>query len=349
MSNNNSTKNSNEISVEKLAKLVEGRVIGNKDLIIKGICSPSKPIDSCIVAIYEKKIIKEINVNKFSAILTNKEIENCKSPQIIVDEPRLAISKVLSHFNPHNMPEFKLSDKACIDEDVIFTGEAYVGEFVSIKSGSKIGNETFIYPNCYIGENVEIGDNCIINPNVTIKHNVIIKDNVIIHSGTIIGSDGYAYINYKGVSHKIPQIGSIVIDKNVEIGANCCIDRAMLDETYIGEGTKIDNLVHIAHNVKIGKNCIIVAQVGIAGSCTIGDNCIFGGQVGISDHIKIADGCMIAAQSGVGKDIDEKGKYLFGSPARDFKQMSRIIYSMEKLPELIKRVSNLEDKNNEKK
>jgi len=204
-----------------------------------------------------------------------------------------------------------------------------------------VGENSSIQAGAFVGRDSRIGKNCIIYPNVTIREKTQIGHNVIIHSGTTIGSDGFGYAQVEGRHHKIPQVGIVVIEDDVEIGANCTVDRAAMGETRIGKGTKIDNLVQIAHNVKMGENCIIISQVGISGSTEIGNNVILAGQAGIIGHLKIGDNVIVAAQSGVTHDLDAGNKYL-GSPARDMMRQKRIEAIVSNLPEYIKRIREIE-------
>jgi UDP-3-O-[3-hydroxymyristoyl] glucosamine N-acyltransferase len=212
-----------------------------------------------------------------------------------------------------------------------------------INSNAVLGSRVTVSSGVFIGEGVSIGDDSFIYPNVTIRENVTIGKKVIVHSGTVIGSDGYGYVPEKGRHYKIPQIGSVIIEDEVEIGANVCIDRGTVGNTIIGWGTKIDNLVQIGHNVKIGKSCIIVSQVGISGSVEIGDGVILAGQVGIRDHIKVGNKAIVGAQSGIGSDIPE-GQVYSGSPAIPHKTWLRAQSIYSKLPEYVRRLQEMERK-----
>jgi UDP-3-O-[3-hydroxymyristoyl] glucosamine N-acyltransferase len=202
-----------------------------------------------------------------------------------------------------------------------------------VESTAVIGAGTIIYPGAYIGHNVRVGEQCLIYPNVVLCEDTQVGDRVIFQPGSVIGSDGYGYATQDGRHHKIPQLGHVVIEDDVEVGANVTIDRATTGETRIGAGTKIDNLVHIAHNVQVGKNCFIVAQVGIAGSTRVGNNVSLGGQVGVAGHLTIADGAVIAAQSGVMSDVGP-GEVLFGTPVRPIKQAMKLQAIHGKLEEI---------------
>ncbi|MCD6287767.1 MAG: UDP-3-O-(3-hydroxymyristoyl)glucosamine N-acyltransferase, partial [Candidatus Hydrogenedentes bacterium] len=230
---------------------------------------------------------------------------------------------------------------AVIGESVRLGHNVAVGAYAVIENGSVVGDNTIIYPQSYIGNSSLIGANVIIYPNVTIRSRVRIGDRVIIHSGTCIGADGFGFAPMKDVHHKVPQIGTVIIEDDVEIGANVTIDRATFHATVVGKGTKIDNLVQIAHNVIIGKNCIIVSQTGISGSTKLGDNVRIGGQVGIIGHITIGDDVAIGARSGVSKSCEPRTFY-FGVPAQPHVRAKKIQAATRKLPEMIKRLRALE-------
>ncbi len=255
---------------------------------------------------------------------------------ILVNNIKETIKILLDEFYQDEIIEPKISSSAIISDKVYLGENVSIDDYTIIKQFSKIGNNTTIGALCYIGKNVVIGNNCKIYPMVKILDGTKISDNVIIHSGTVIGSDGFGYLKDKDGKHqKIKQVGIVEVSSNVEIGANVTIDRATMGKTFIAEGTKIDNLVHIAHNVEIGKNCLIIAQVGIAGSSKIGDNVILAGQAGIKDHVIIGDNSIVAAQAGVISDIDS-GKVVSGYPAIDHKEQMKIIAIMNKLPKIYK-------------
>ena len=335
-----------EINVKELASKLSGELVGDETVLVKSIKEPQDATNDTVIIIYEKKYLETIDNFNYAAVITNNKINDINKPQIIVKDPKQALIKTLEIFSENENPIKKIHEKAIIDDSSKLADDIFIGANTVIRNDSVIEADTIIYENVYIGSNVKIGKNCIIHPNVVIEYSCEIGDNVIIHAGTVIGADGFGYINKNGNNIKIPQIGKVIISHDVEIGANCTIDRATMGRTEIGEYTKIDNLVHIAHNVKVGKNCFIAAQVGIAGSCNIGNYCMFGGQVGISDHVNIADGTIVGAQSGVAKTVKQEKSFLFGSPAKDFKRITKIYSAMDKLPDLIKRINNLESKNN---
>lgn len=330
------------MKLNKISELINGQITGNTDVEITGVAGISDAKEGDITFFSDPKLLKECIASNASCIVVKDVLKEISKPQIKVANPQYAFAKLLEHFyvKPHQLASINknafVSDKAKIGKDVSIYATAYISD------NSSIGSRTVIYPGVFIGENSSVGDDCIIYPNVTIRENVKIGNKVIIHSGSVIGSDGFGYVLEQGVHCKIPQIGGVIISDDVEIGANVTIDRATIGNTIIGKGTKIDNLSQIAHNVKIGENTIIVAQVGIAGSAVIGNSVILGGQVGVSDHSKIEDGAMVAAQAGVVGNL-EKGVYS-GSPAISHRDYLRAIISLPKLPDLIYKIKELEEK-----
>ncbi|MEK7823189.1 MAG: UDP-3-O-(3-hydroxymyristoyl)glucosamine N-acyltransferase, partial [Nitrospirota bacterium] len=258
------------------------------------------------------------------------------------DNPYLAFARTLEIFYKAPFNPLGISKESIIGENVSFGSDVSVYPNVYISNNVAIGNRVTIFPFVYIGENVSVGDDSVIYPNAAIREKVKIGKRVIIHSGAVIGSDGFGYVREKEKHYKIPQVGGVIIEDEVEIGANVTIDRATLGNTVIGSGTKIDNLVHIAHNVKTGKNCIILAQVGISGSVEIGDNVVLAGQVGIADHKRIADGVMVVGKSGVTNNL-EPGVYS-GTPAIPHKDWLRAQSIYAKLPDILRRLQELERK-----
>ena len=251
------------------------------------------------------------------------------------------MATTLKLFNPIKRAKPFVSTQSIIEENVTLGKDVTIHSGAVIKKGVTIGNYSEVGSNSVIQECTDVGENCKIFSNVTLYNNIKIMDNVKIHSGTVIGADGFGFINEEQSIIKIPQTGDVVIESNVEIGSNCSIDRATIGSTLIGESTKIDNLVHIAHNVKIGKNCFITAQVGIAGSTVVDDHCSFGGQSGVTSHIKIGKNSLIAAQSGVTKSLEGNNTYA-GYPARkikDFHKREALIGQIKKIQQKLKKDS----------
>ncbi|MBI5206575.1 MAG: UDP-3-O-(3-hydroxymyristoyl)glucosamine N-acyltransferase [Candidatus Firestonebacteria bacterium] len=329
-------------TVGDLAKHVDGKIIGDENESIKSIASLENAKKGDITFAVEKEKARR---SKASCVILKETLPETGFSQIIVDNPYLAFIKILKlvenefRIKPENgiHPLAVISKNVEIEEDVSIGAFTYIGENTKIKKG------TIIYSSVYIGENVSIGSNAIIYPNVSIRENIVIGNNVIIHCGSVVGSDGYAYKLIQGKHIKIPQVGKVIIEDDVEIGANVAIDRATVDVTYIGKGTKIDNLVHIGHNVIIGENVLITAQVGIAGSCKIENYAVLAGQAGVKDHVNIGEGAIIGAQAGIIGDIPP-GVKVWGTPARDLKDVLKSEAYLKKLPDVIKRLKILEEK-----
>jgi UDP-3-O-[3-hydroxymyristoyl] glucosamine N-acyltransferase len=330
------------VKLEELASLVDGEIFGDHNLEITGVSGISEAGEGDITFIAAKRFIKELSQCRASCIIVKEPIEGLGITQLKVSNPYFAFAKLLGHFYVKPLRPLGInkdafvSDKAQIGEDVSVFPYAYISDGVSIGKGS------VIYPYVCIGENSSVGAECILYPNVTLREGVTIGNRVIIHAGSVIGSDGFGYVFEEGRYHKIPQVGGVIIEDDVEIGSNSVVDRATTGNTIIGKGTKIDNLVQIGHNVKIGDNAVLVGQVGIGGSSEIGDFVTLGGQAGVADHTKIASGTMIGAQSGVMGNVT-KGAYSgsFAIPHRDWLKAQAVF---AKLPELQKKIRELEEK-----
>jgi UDP-3-O-[3-hydroxymyristoyl] glucosamine N-acyltransferase len=332
------------MKIREIAALVKGEVISDSEIDIKGAAGISDVIEGDITFLSSSKLLHDCANSKASCVIVKKAEPEIKKPQIKVNNPQYAFAKVLERFYVKPFSRSGIGENAYVSKSSKIGKDVVIFPLAYVSDKALIGDRTVIYPGVFIGENTLIGNECIIYPNVTIRENIKIGSSVVIHSGTVIGSDGFGYVFEEGVHYKIPQIGNVVVGDNVEIGANVTIDRATTGSTVIGKGTKIDNLVHIAHNVKIGENSIIVAQVGIAGSTKIGNYVMLGGQVGVADHSKIDDGCMVGAQSGVFGEL-KKGIYS-GSPVIPHRDWLRSISIFAKLPELNKKIKELEEKIN---
>ncbi|MGB9663416.1 MAG: UDP-3-O-(3-hydroxymyristoyl)glucosamine N-acyltransferase [Ignavibacteria bacterium] len=346
------------IKVEDIASLVDGEVIGNKNKIIKNVAKIEEAGENDLTFLYQDKYVKFLTPASSFAILVKKDFtKNFPALTLIkVADPYFAFIQVIEKFF---IPEIELPplfDKKAEDVNFSFGENFRCGENVSIGKNCKIGNNVMIYSNVSILNDVEIGDDTIIYSNVTIRERCKIGKRNIIHAGAVIGSDGFGYYKKQDKTYKkIPQIGIVVLEDDVEIGANTCIDRATIGETRIKKGTKIDNLVQIAHNVVIGENCAISGQTGFAGSTKVGNNVVIAGQVGFADHIEVEDDVVVMAQSGVSHNL-KKGKVYFGYPAMEVREafkLNALIRNLpelrEKLFELNKKIDELEQRLKEKK
>ena len=320
-------------TLKELAQLVNGKVIGDGKTLVTGVAGIKDAKDGDITYLSHLKYAVEIGKTRASALVLAKQQEGCSIPVIIAENPLYAFSRIVSHFYAKSPAPKGVSPQAAIGQEVTLGKDISIYSFVVIGDRAKIGNRVSLYPGVFVGDDSVIEDDCVIYPNVSIMHKVFIGKRVIVHSGTVIGSDGYGYVPEKGKHHKIPQVGKVIIEDDVEIGSNVSIDRASLGKTIIKHGTKIDNLVQIAHNVKVGENCIIVGQVGIAGSSEIGNHVTLAGQVGVSDHIKIGDNTLVGASTGIWKDI-EANQQVFGNPCMSYGKFLRTQAMIMRLPEI---------------
>jgi UDP-3-O-[3-hydroxymyristoyl] glucosamine N-acyltransferase len=330
------------MKLEEIAKEYNCKLVGDGNVEIEGISEIHRAKEGDLTFLTNPKYKRFLKETKASAVLTGSVIEGLKIPQVVCEEPYVAFAKLLQRFYPERFPNPKISERATISQSVKVGKNCYIGEFSYIGEGTEIGNNVFVFPGTFIGRNCRIGDGTVIFPNVTIYDNTEIGKFVRVHSGTVIGSDGfgYAFSKREGKIYKIPQVGRVVIEDFVEIGANTTIDRGTLGETVIGEGTKIDNLVQIGHNVKIGKYCFIVSQVGISGSTKIGDFVTLAGKVGVAGHIEIGNNITVAAKSGVTKSLKEPGVYA-GFPAKPYREWRKLQALIDRLPEVYEKIKKL--------
>jgi UDP-3-O-[3-hydroxymyristoyl] glucosamine N-acyltransferase len=335
-----------ETTVEELAALVGGRVVGGDGKApITGVASVSDAVAGDITFFGNAKYLPALRTSCATCALVPEDFSETIAPvQIQVANPSLAFSKVVAQFAPAPI-EYPVG----IHPSAVIDPMARVGKNVSIQAhvviepGAEIGDGTFLGANVYIGHGARVGADCKIYPSVSIRERCVLGDRVVIHSGAVIGSDGFGFEMNNGRYVKIPQIGIVQVDNDVEIGANTTIDRARFGRTWIGEGTKIDNLVQIAHNVVIGKHSILVSQVGISGSSRVGNYATLAGQVGVVGHIEIGDQAIVAAKSGVSKSVPAKEMW-WGSPASPIHEAKERVAHIKRIPKLIERVKRLEDR-----
>jgi UDP-3-O-[3-hydroxymyristoyl] glucosamine N-acyltransferase len=325
----------------KIAEHLRGEVVGDGSTRLTGFAPANTAKVGDLTFAEKRTYFAAAEQSAASAILVSGEFESANKVLIRVPNARIAMARVLPLFFPLEKPGQGIHPSAIIDPSARVHQTAYVGPYCVIKAGAKIGERSVLMGGNHIGRDCEIGDDACFYQNVVLYAESRIGHRVTIHAGSVIGSDGYGYVLDEGRHRKLLQTGNVIIHDDVEIGANTTIDRATFGSTIVGQGTKIDNLVQIAHNVVIGQNCLIMAQVGIAGSARLGNYCVITGQVGIHDHSKIGNQAMVGAQAGVLRDIPDGGK-VWGTPAFPEKEILRQIVAVTQLPELIRRVRELE-------
>ncbi len=330
--------------LKEIAHLVKGEVVGDPNIAITGISGIKEAKKGDITFLANPKYASLVETTKAAAIITSREQFKTSKPLIRTDNPSIAFTKVVSLAASDDTKHPKgIHPTAVISPNAQIAKDVGIGAYTVVEDGVEIGAGSVIYSGCYLGYSAKVGKKCLIYPHVSIRERIEICDRVIIHSGAVIGSDGFGFAMVRGVQEKIPQIGTVLIEDDAEIGANVTIDRARFDKTIIGKGTKIDNLVQIAHNVVTGENCIIVAQAGVSGSTTLGKEVILAGQAGIVGHIQIGDKAIVAAQAGVTKSIPA-GVKVSGYPAKPHEKALRVNACLQRLPELYKKIRELEEK-----
>lgn len=339
------------LTVKEVARLVSGKIIGDENLVIKSVAKIDEAKPGDLSFIYLPAYEKFQQTTQASALLVKPELQKTRKDitYIEVDFPEKAFFAILREFFTPVFPLEGIDRTAFIHPEAKLGNNVSIGKNVVVSKGCKVGDNTKIFHNTVLYEDVEVGNDCLIFSNISIREKCIIGNRVIIHSGTVIGSDGFGFSpDEKGVYHKIPQIGNVVIEDDVELGANVAIDRAALGSTIIKRGTKIDNLVQIAHNVIIGEDTVISSQTGISGSTKIGNHVIIAGQVGIVGHIEIGDNVVLMAQSGISKSIKKPG-YYFGYPAKELKTSQKLEAHIRNLPDYAEKIKKLEEELNELK
>lgn len=328
------------MKLRDIAALVGGEVRGDGDTPITGVAGITTAREGDITFIAGPKMVPAARESSAAAVLVKEFADSLAKPQVRTGNPQLAFAKLLARFyvKPHSPRG--ISSNASVADDAVIGQDVSIYDFAFIAPGVRIGARSIVYPGVFIGEGCTIGEDCLIYPNVTIREGTSIGNRTIIHAGAVIGSDGFGYVYDAGSHYKIPQVGAVIIEDDVEIGANTAIDRATTGATVVKKGTKIDNLVQIGHNVQVGRNVIVVAQVGVAGSSEIGDGVVLGGQAGVADHTRIEAGAMIGAQSGVLGQV-KQGVYS-GSPIMPHREWLKASAVFARLPELKKKIEELE-------
>ena len=335
------------ITAKELSKILSGSVEGDPNVRVD---RPSKIEDGgkgTISFLANPKYEAFAYTTTASILIVSKDFKPAKpisATLIRVDDVYSCVALLLNEFgNKVEINQEGISDQAFVHQDAKIGNNVSIGLFSVIENGASVGNNCTIYPQVYIGRNVKIGKNVTLHPGVKIYYDCVIEDHCILHSNVVIGSDGFGFAPTEdGSFKKIPQLGNVILEKEVEVGANTVVDRATMGHTIIKAGVKLDNLIQIGHNVEIGKNTVIAAQTGIAGSTKLGENCMIGGQVGIVGHITVANRTKVQAQSGIASKVKNENTSLFGSPALPYANYLRSYTGFKQLPELIKKINELE-------
>jgi len=329
------------LALSQLAGKLGAEVVGDGEYEVCGV----RPLDTAgpehLSFLHNPKYVEEARSSSAGAILVADPAVLPDRNLLVCPEPYLALARALDLFHPFERPEPGVHPSAVLGVDVELGDGASIGPLASVGAGAKLGERSIIGPGCVLGRGVVVGADCVLHSKVVIEDGCRVGDRCIIHSGTVIGSDGFGFATVDGVHHKVPQVGIVVLEDDVELGANVCIDRAALGETRIGRGTKVDNLVQIAHNVEVGEHCLLVAQVGISGSTRIGHHTVFAGQSGCSGHLSIGSGVVLVARAAAYKDVPD-GATMAGAPARPHREWLKANANLQRLDGLRRKVKELE-------
>ncbi len=332
------------MKVKELAERLGCELLGDGEVEVRGVAPLDQAREGDLSFVVHRRYLPSLRSSQASAFILPADAPPCEKPTLRTSNPYLAFARALALFFPPSKREVGLHPTAVLGDGVSLGEGVSIGPLAVLEEGVVVGEGTAIGPLVYIGRGSRIGRDCLIYPQVTIRERVTLGDRVIVHSGAVIGSDGFGYAkDEQGRSVKIPQVGEVLIEDDVEIGANVTVDRGTLGRTWIKRGTKIDNLVQIAHNVVIGQDCILVAQVGISGSTILEDRVTLAGQVGVVDHVRIGHDTIVGAQAGVTKDAPP-GSVLLGAPAAPHGEFKRTLAALNRLPGLLKTVRALEER-----
>lgn len=331
------------LTARELAEKLQGRLVGDGGIELRGPATLEEAQADAVAFYANPNYATAYAATKAGVVLVGRDVMRDNGACIQCENPYASFVTAIEFFRTRPVHTAGIHPQAVIAPDAVVDATACIGPFCVIESNARVGRNTALHANVFIGAGSTVGDNCVLYPGVVLREDTQVGHRVIIHSNAVIGADGFGFAAQDGQYKKIPQVGIVIIEDDVEIGANTTIDRATLGQTRIGAGTKIDNLVQVGHNVTIGKHCVIVAQTGIAGSTSIGDECRIGGQVGIVGHLKIGNRAAFGAQSGVAADVAE-GEIQSGSPARPHSVWKRVEVALPRLPGLLRRVRAIEEK-----
>jgi UDP-3-O-[3-hydroxymyristoyl] glucosamine N-acyltransferase len=334
-----------EFTAKQIAELIQGRVEGNENAAVRTFAKIEEGVEGAISFLSNPKYTHYIYDTKSSVVLINEDVELEKPVSctlIRVKNAYECVAKLLQFYESMKPAKTGIDPLASISSKAKIGENVYIGPFAVIGDGAVVGNGCQIYAHTVIGDGVQVGEKCLLYPNVTIYQGCKLGNNVTIHAGSVIGADGFGFAPNTEGYDKIPQIGIVVIEDNVEIGANTCIDRSTMGQTIIHQAVKLDNLIQVAHNVEVGANTVIASQTGIAGSAKVGEWCMFGGQVGVAGHISIAPQTQVGAQAGIISGIKKPGQVIIGSPAWDAKGFMKSAAMFRRLPDIYQQLNTLQ-------
>ena len=335
-----------EFTVATIAGFLKGEIEGNADIKVNTIAKIEEGQTGALSFLANPKYEHYLYITKSSVVLVNKSFvpaQKVEATLIKVENAYEAFASLLRLVDQARPRKKGIHATAIIEDTAKIGSDVFIGPYAYIGENCIIGDGCSIYPHVYIGDNTKLANNCTINPGVKIYHDCILGDGCTIHAGTVIGSDGFGFApQSESEFMKIPQLGNVVLEDHVEIGANVTIDRATMGSTFIRRGVKLDNLIQIGHNVEVGENTVMAAQTGISGSTKIGKNCMFGGQVGLSGHLKIANGTKIGAQGGILGDVKDENTTIIGSPAIELRQFLKSSVLFKRLPEMKLKIDSIE-------
>jgi len=334
-------------TLRELAEHVGGHVCGDPDTIIRAAAPLSDAREGDISFLVNRKYERQLETTQASAVIVGREIPPVRTPQLVVKDPYFAFTQILVLlYGQRKHRAVGISPRAAVAPDAMVGPDCSIHDFATVAPRARIGRGCIVYPCAYVGEDVEIGEDTVIHANAVIYEKCRIGSRVIIHANATVGGDGFGFATHEGAHHKIPQVGAVVVEDDVEIGVSCSVERGTLSDTVIGRGSKLGDLVAVGHGARIGPYCLIVPQVGIAGSATLGHHCTLGGQVGVVGHITIGNNVTVAAQAGVINSIAD-GQTVAGAPAVDVNRARRAYAMIPYLPEIRRDIRNLQNRLNE--
>src|SRR6266481_7287730 len=331
-------------TVYELATLVGGRVHGDGDIVINSVASLDAAGEGDITYVEEEKLLAAAANSKASCVITRLGVDVKVPCRIEVKNPKLAFALIAEVLHPRKQRQPEIHHTAVLSPASKIGNDVFIGAFVCLGEHSSVGDRTQIRAGAKIGDNVTVGADCIIHPNVFLEDGVTIGDRVILHAGVVIGADGFGYVRGEMDYHKFPQIGTVIIEDDVELGAHTCVDRAALGRTRIGRGTKLDNMVHVGHNCDIGERVVIAAQTGISGSVIIEDDCVIGGQVGFGDHIHVQSGAIIGSKAGILPGKIVRPGVWWGIPIQPLEEYKRLNAHISRLPHVRRELKELTER-----